>query len=87
MSEELSGARPRCKFLTCKSMMVYGEDFEQDPEYQMGLADRGAFVPGTGRPGEILAALSISRTLVRREGERTETARSSPTRTSPRMRS
>jgi hypothetical protein len=31
--------RPRCIYLTCKSMMVYGEDFEQDPEFQAGLVD------------------------------------------------
>lgn len=28
--------RPRCMFLTCKSMLVFGEEFEQDPEYQDG---------------------------------------------------
>jgi hypothetical protein len=36
MSDELPMYRPRCKFLNCKSMMVYGEDFESDPEYQAG---------------------------------------------------
>jgi hypothetical protein len=25
--------------LTCKSMAVYGEDFESDPDYQAGLTD------------------------------------------------
>jgi hypothetical protein len=25
--------KPRCMMLCCKSMLVYGEDFEQDPEY------------------------------------------------------
>jgi hypothetical protein len=25
--------------LHCKSMLVYGEDFEQDPEYQAGSVD------------------------------------------------
>jgi hypothetical protein len=29
----------RCKNLSCKSMMVYGEDFESDPEYQMGAVE------------------------------------------------
>jgi hypothetical protein len=28
--------RPRCKNLCCKSMLVYGESFESDPEYQAG---------------------------------------------------
>ncbi len=31
--------RPRCMFLLCKSMLVYGEAFETDPEYQAGLTD------------------------------------------------
>src|SRR5262249_9345439 len=31
--------RPRCKDLCCKSMIVYGEAFEQDPDFQAGLAD------------------------------------------------
>jgi hypothetical protein len=28
--------RPRCIHLRCKSMLVYGEAFESDPEYQAG---------------------------------------------------
>lgn len=28
--------RPRCMLLRCKSMLVFGENFEQDPEYQAG---------------------------------------------------
>ena len=28
--------RPRCIYLTCKSMQVWGEDFENDPEFQAG---------------------------------------------------
>jgi hypothetical protein len=31
--------QPRCMHLCCKSMLVYGEDFEQDPEYQAGLTE------------------------------------------------
>jgi hypothetical protein len=31
--------RPRCRRLCCKSMLVYGEDFESDPEYQAGMAE------------------------------------------------
>ena len=39
MSEETSAYRPRCKNLYCKSMMVYGEAFESDPDYQSGAAE------------------------------------------------
>ena len=31
--------RPRCVNLYCKSMAVYGEGFEADPEYQAGLTE------------------------------------------------
>jgi hypothetical protein len=31
--------RPRCRMLCCKSMLVYGEDFESDPEYQAGMTE------------------------------------------------
>ncbi len=30
---------PRCKNLCCKSMLVYGEAFETDPDYQSGQVD------------------------------------------------
>ncbi len=30
---------PRCIHLSCKSMVVYGEAFEMDPEYQDGVTD------------------------------------------------
>lgn len=39
MSHEPAPYRPRCKYLCCKSMLVYGEAFEQDPDYQAGLVD------------------------------------------------
>ena len=39
MSDELPAYRPRCKYLNCKSMLVYGEDFETDPEYQSGATE------------------------------------------------
>jgi hypothetical protein len=29
----------RCKFLYCKSMVVYGEDFASDPDFQAGMTD------------------------------------------------
>lgn len=55
MSDEFPLYRPRCKYLSCKSMLVYGEDFESDPEYQAGLAEfwcectsRGAGPDGDG---------------------------------------
>jgi hypothetical protein len=31
--------QPRCINLYCKSMMVYGEDFESDPDYQQGQTE------------------------------------------------
>src|SRR5947209_4689124 len=39
MSTELPVLGPRCKDLSRKSMMVYGEDFQNDPDYQAGMAD------------------------------------------------
>lgn len=29
--------QPRCIHLCCKSMVVYGENFRDDPEFQAGL--------------------------------------------------
>jgi hypothetical protein len=29
----------RCKFICCKSMVVYGEDFASDPDFQAGMTD------------------------------------------------
>jgi hypothetical protein len=31
--------RPRCMNLSCKSMIVFGEAFESDPDYQAGLTE------------------------------------------------
>jgi hypothetical protein len=31
--------RPRCIYLTCKSMQVWGENFENDPEFQAGMVE------------------------------------------------
>jgi hypothetical protein len=39
MADEPTGYRPRCKHLCCKSMLVWGEAFEADPDYQAGLTD------------------------------------------------
>ena len=39
MSEPSEEYRPRCMNLSCKSMLVYGEGFEQDPDYQDGLTE------------------------------------------------
>jgi hypothetical protein len=39
MSDTPTPYRPRCKYLSCKAMLVYGENFEQDPEYQAGVTD------------------------------------------------
>ena len=39
MSELPQVPAPRCMHLQCKSMVVYGEGFEDDPDYQAGLTD------------------------------------------------
>lgn len=39
MSELPQVPAARCRNLYCKSMMVYGEAFESDPDYQAGLTD------------------------------------------------
>jgi hypothetical protein len=39
MSETLPTYRPRCMYLCCKSMLVFGENFESDPDYQAGLTE------------------------------------------------
>ena len=31
--------QPRCVYLNCKSMQVWGEDFQNDPEFQAGMVD------------------------------------------------
>lgn len=37
--EQPQDPAPRCIHLSCKSMAVYGEAFEQDPDYQAGMVD------------------------------------------------
>jgi hypothetical protein len=39
MSEAAAPYRPRCMNLCCKAMLVFGEAFEQDPDYQAGLTE------------------------------------------------
>ena len=39
MSDEPTPYKARCINLYCKSMLVYGESFEMDPEYQEGATD------------------------------------------------
>lgn len=40
MADETAPAyRPRCMNLTCKSMLVFGEAFESDPDYQAGMVE------------------------------------------------
>lgn len=39
MSTPESNYQPRCMHLCCKAMMVYGEEFRSDPDFQAGLTD------------------------------------------------
>jgi hypothetical protein len=39
MSDTSPPYRPRCIYLCCKSMVVYGENFRDDPDFQAGLTD------------------------------------------------
>ena len=39
MSDPATPYRPRCVNLSCKAMMVYGENFENDPEFQAGMTE------------------------------------------------
>lgn len=39
MSDEATPFRSRCVNLCCKSMLVFGESFQDDPDYQAGLVD------------------------------------------------
>ena len=39
MSDAPTPYQPRCIFLTCKAMAVFGENFEMDPDYQAGITD------------------------------------------------
>lgn len=39
MTDQPEPYRPRCINLTCKSMQVYGEDFESDPDFQAGMVE------------------------------------------------
>ena len=39
MSELPQVQPPRCIHLQCKAMVVHGEGFEDDPDYQAGLTD------------------------------------------------
>ena len=39
MADEPKPYVPRCRFLTCKAMLTYGEDWETDPDYLAGAMD------------------------------------------------
>lgn len=39
MSDTTLFPAPRCMFLCCKSMLVFGEAFASDPEYQEGMTE------------------------------------------------
>ncbi len=48
MSDE-SPYRPRCPHLCCKAMVVYGEGFVSDPEYQEGRSDFWCILTAKGQ--------------------------------------
>jgi hypothetical protein len=39
MSDTNNDYKPRCMHLCCKSMVAYGENFADDPDYQAGMVD------------------------------------------------
>jgi hypothetical protein len=39
MSDELPVYRPRCRYVNSKSMQVYGEAYESDPDFIAGMTD------------------------------------------------
>ncbi len=39
MYEQPNPGGVRCKHLRCKSMLVFGENFECDPEFQAGMTE------------------------------------------------
>ena len=40
---------PRCINLACKSLVVFGEAFESDPDYQAGMVDLWCALTGKGQ--------------------------------------
>jgi hypothetical protein len=49
MSEPNEEYRPRCQNLSCKSLLVYGEAFEQGPDYQDGLEEMWCLCTSKGQ--------------------------------------
>jgi hypothetical protein len=39
MAQPPSSSRARCLHLCCKAMLVFGEAFASDPDYQAGMVD------------------------------------------------
>ena len=62
MSDASSTYRPRCMNLCCKSMIVFGEAFESDPDYQSGSTDFWCVrtSKGEGPDGEEVSFASCS---------------------------
>jgi hypothetical protein len=54
--------KPRCMYLTCKSMMVYGEDFENAPDVLSGQEEFTCTCTysGHGPDGELVALAPCS---------------------------
>jgi hypothetical protein len=64
MSESSEAQEPcRCVNLCCKSMLVFGEAFECDPEYQAGVVNFWCTrtSKGQGPDGEVVALDACSR--------------------------
>jgi hypothetical protein len=58
MADSSSPQEPsRCINLCCKSMLVFGEAFESDPEYQSGVVNFwcNSTAKGQGPDGEVVA--------------------------------
>jgi hypothetical protein len=49
MSEPTPAQANRCIHLRCKSMLVFGENYEMDPEYQAGMTEFWCLLTAKGQ--------------------------------------
>jgi hypothetical protein len=63
MSDENSAYKPRCMNLSCKSMVAFGENFEEDPDYQGGMVDFSCLRTGknVGPDGSVVSLTLCSK--------------------------